>query len=343
MSKRDYIQEILAKKQRSFFEGYRSSIRLYELEGDFYSIRESNLKLETFSSIYLVGIASTLEIAVRNAIKRFIDSGSPYIERVDKFKDFFKFDLNTTKALHDKQITFGEFISHFLPVKNVENINSHFGILLNGNFSKALGEIRHFIEPTDEELIGNDEYEIPKLVSLNIKPPELIVADVNSLMASLERLFTTRHIIAHEANFELVSDEDLSDFFDTARNFIDALEEIVEQTLNPNVPRGAFGGSLYNAEKAGEVYREMEEAYKKLHDAIASLEHEYFKLDIKTLENSQEAFNKYLEAELAFEESVYMPISGNALRNIEARIYSTLSKQRTERLKDALESARFLE
>jgi hypothetical protein len=105
--------------------------------------------------LFLVGIITCIELATRNAIQRLVDKGTPFIERIDKFKDFLKIDLNVTKALHDRKVSFGELLSHLLPINNVENVISHLGVLLDASFSETLKNLRHFQEPDRRSLKGS--------------------------------------------------------------------------------------------------------------------------------------------------------------------------------------------
>ncbi len=70
--------------------------KLYALERSFDNIK-SNDEIENAQlSLFLVGIITCIELATRNAIQRLVDKGTPFIERIDKFKDFLKIDLNVT-------------------------------------------------------------------------------------------------------------------------------------------------------------------------------------------------------------------------------------------------------
>lgn len=337
MSKRDYIDEIIAKKQRSIHDWQDSSYKLLTLEVSFDKIKNNEEINSSQFSLFLVGIVTCLEVATRKAIQRLVDQGTPYIERIDKFKDFLRIDLNITKALHDKKVSFGELVSHLLPINNVENIISHLGVLLDASFSETLTNLRHFEEPDLSHYFEDEENtDKEKEVDEGEKePPELMIDDVNTLISNLNQIFTKRHIIVHEGDFETVSTkEDLEKYFSTAVTFINALEELIEQLINPNMSRNAFGMSFMEAEEAGKISEEMEQLFKEIHNETPNNE-TYFGITAKEALNlSQKAFNQYLEAEIAFEEALVNPMSGNTLRSIDASVIKTLCNQRIERLKD---------
>lgn len=337
MSKRDYIDEILAKKQRSIHDWQDSSYKLFELEHNFDKIKNSEEINNSQYSLFLVGIVTCLEIATRKAIQRLVDQGTPYFERIDKFKDFLRIDLNVTKALHDRKVSFGELVSHLLPINNVENIMSHLGVLLDFSFSELLKNLKHFEEPDLSQYFEDKENksEKDKTKEQEKEQPGLIIDDVNDLISHLNQMFIKRHIIVHEGDFETVSTkEELEKYFLTANNFINAIEEMIEQLINPNMSRNAFGISLIEAEEAGKISEEMEKLYKEIYRETQN-EETYLGITAKrALEFSQKAFNQYLEAEMAFEEALVNPMSGNTLRSIKASVIKTLCNQRIERFKD---------
>lgn len=335
MSKRDFISEIISKKQRSPDDPYKAGFKLYELQSNFQAIKGSEQNYNATLSLHLVGIVSCLEVAVRDAIRRLVDFGTPYVERIDKFKDLLRIDLNIAKALQDKKISFGDLISHLLQINNIEQIISHLDTLLDKSFKDELANIKEFREPSDSVLFGDEENATDSFENED-EEPHLLVPDVNILIASLAKLFPLRHIAAHEADFGMVLEEELEDFFNSSEIFINALEEIVEQTLYPNKPRFAFGASVIAAQEAGKVYAEMEKTYEKLLALVSEDGDEVRQSAIDELKAAQEAFQKYLEAETEFEETLISPGSGNTLREIDSHIMKSLCQHRIIRLNEVL-------
>jgi hypothetical protein len=145
--------------------------------------------------------------------------------------------LNVPKAFHDKKVSFGELVAHLLPINNVENIASHLGVLLEGNFSNLLENLKHFEEPDYSKYIEEDEEDEVEVNADKVEDTETeespaFIEDINYLMSTLSKIFTIRHIIVHEADFgNACSEQDLIEFFTVADKFIDALEELINQTL----------------------------------------------------------------------------------------------------------------
>jgi hypothetical protein len=344
MSNRDLITEILEKKQRIIGGLYEASFRLSDLESSFSRLEKQTFNDSILLSLYVVGITACVELAVRNAICRLVDAGHPYLDRItDLLKKQNRFDFDIAKALHEKKFTFGDFVSHLLPISRLDQIMSHLDTLFGCQAREALANVREFVEPPDSLLFGTkdeklaektDEAESEKEVS----PPQ-IVPDIDSLMADIGRLFKTRHVTAHEADFQLVSEDDIRVFFSAGRMFIDTLGEYIEQKLNPNASRNAFGMSIIAATEAGKTYESMERTYHQLIQLIQSLPEDRNTQAIEMLEASQQAFNKYLAAEEEFQEALVSPISGNGLRMLNAYTQMALCKDREERLKDIIKES----
>jgi hypothetical protein len=105
MTKRNLITEIQEKNARASTEYLHGNIELYALEASFSRLNESDA---TMRALHIMGIASCIEVSAREAIKRLVDSGDPYLERAESFKDHIRFDYLLTKALSTGKITFGE-------------------------------------------------------------------------------------------------------------------------------------------------------------------------------------------------------------------------------------------
>ncbi len=341
MSKRNLIDEILAKKQREEFD-YYGSFRLTSIESSFDRLSEKNAEDKTLLALYNVGIAACIEVAVRSTIRKLIDHGSPYIDRIEKFKNELRFELDIIKALHDKKISFGDFVSHLLPINGIEHINSHLDTLLDKKLRIALANVREFVEPPDEYFLwGNEEFcndadlylEYQK--SKNESP--LIIEDIDRLMNDINGLYKDRHITAHEANFESLTLEGFRNYLKSAECFIKALYEYVEQTLNPDAPRFPFGASILSLQASGEVFSSMENAYEKLKDYLINRPLEYNKGELEKLIAAQKAFENYFEKEEEFQLALYGNGLANSLRFLDARIGMTLNKPRAELLKDIVQ------
>jgi hypothetical protein len=169
-------------------------------------------------------------------------------------------------------------------------------------------------------------------------------------MASLGRLFRARHNTAHEADFESVSVNDVRGFFRTAEAFIHALDEIVSQILEPNMPRSAPGMALVATREAGKVYSEMQVLEAKLVSLFSDESKQIPSVgdddrghsEMRAFKTAQEAFEKHLDAEVAFELARVGMISGSGMRMLEAQTLKDFCEFRIKRLKEAIEHIEIL-
>jgi hypothetical protein len=117
----------------------------------------------------------------------------------------------------------------------------------------------------------------------------------------------------------------------SARQFVDALYEIVEQTLNTGRSRSGFGESIQYRRDASDIWtaaREMQASISRIIES-GKPDHE----DLKQLfDKSVESFDKYYEAEEAFRLATYGMLSGNGMRNVESHVTTQLWQHRLDYL-----------
>lgn len=337
--KRDLLNEIRAKKERSEF--YLASSDLFSLRMDFDERLEMKGASNRGNGLFVVGIVACIEVAVRYAIRRLIDHGRPYIERISEFKDPLPLDFNIALALHDKRVSFGDLVSHLLPVSNVAQINSHFGALFGRNFKHVLADIREFVEPEfaepDEPEAGSEPEES--------EPTLLPIPDVDALIANLGRLFRARHNAAHEADFDSVTNDEMREFFKTGETFIHALDEIVTQTVEPNMPRHAPGLSMVAVQEAERAAAEMDALYERAVALSANTQLSSSDSELPTqseaLRGAQEAFLRYLDAEMGSRGIFSSRLSGPGMRTRDAHVQEELCKHRIQMLSELISDLEF--
>lgn len=281
-----------------------------------------------------MAIASCIEAFSRACLKILIDEeNSPYLERAKKFKDL-TFDFDLTKALSRKEITFGDLVSHNVGISSADQIIKHFDNLFEGDidyrdFRSSLSTTREFIEPPEEAIMGDpDKYEI--------ELGEIIVSDANQLIGDIRDIFAARHIAAHEANFRLVSAEQLHRWFESATTFANATYEIIEQKLRPRASRAAFGSSIQALQNSGALYSTISEMQ---HELVEKWKVEW-RLDETALEklwvtikDSENAFAEYIEKEIALHYQRVGMISANGYRHLEANIQKMILESKLDYLK----------
>ena len=339
MSKRDIVIEIQEKNARAKEEYLHGNLELYSLEASFSRLTESD---ETLLALHVMGTASCIEVSVREAIKRLIDSGDPFFERAEAFKEHIRFDYFLTKALSTGQITFGDLISHSLPVSRIEHITNHFEILFNNkgdskNFKKfheLFSTIRKYVEPSDDELFGNEK------PGNTQQTAPILVTNAEEIVADVSKIFQKRHLVAHEANFKVVQFSEISELLRSARIFVEALYELVEQILNPGASRNGIGGSIQELMKAGEIREEAQEILERILTKIPKVPSDQKNL-LSIFKETNQIFDAYHTAETDFRLALHGMLTSNAMRNIEANVTKKLWQHRKNYLQEVEEHVDF--
>jgi hypothetical protein len=331
MAKRDIISEIQEKNSRLSKHNIYGDIELYTLEDSFQKLSENDLSM---LSLHMVGIASCIEVSARQAIKQLIDSNEAFLERAEGFKENIKFDFLLTRALSAGKITFGDLISHSLPVSNLEHIASHFETLFKKRdkatkFQTLLSEVRQHIEPSDEEIFGH----MP--IGSNQSEAPLIIPDPKPLLSKISWIFEKRHLVAHEANFHVVNLEEVATALSSARLFLWTLTELVEQTLNPGESRSSWGIAIQALVKANEIQNQSEEVKTRILQKISDGPDSTKAAFKKACQN----FEDYVLAEQDFREELHGPMSSNAMRSLNADVTSQLYLHRADYLKRVEDNA----
>ncbi|APO98908.1 hypothetical protein [Xanthomonas perforans] len=318
MSKRQIIEEIRKKNERLPEHFFHGSSQLSKLE---LLALYLDPDMQAARSLVVIGAASCIEVSVKEAIKQLVDFGSPFIDRVDQFKEPIKFDLALTRALSERLITFGDLVSHSLSVSNIGQIASHFEVLFSKEhsirFGQLLASLRAHVDPTDDEVLGGEIDQDRRDRS------PLLVVDVEGLMSSIARLFELRHLGAHEASFELVTTEELTHLLSKARHFIDVLYELVEQTLRPGATRSSFGASIEAMAKAGEIRNRADALMQDIKEVVRIRLGEASDV-LSSICESEQNFQAFADAEVSLRIKLYSVVTGNALRNVESFVLTKI-------------------
>lgn len=201
-------------------------------------------------------------------------------------------------------------------------------------FQKIISEVRRYIEPSDDELFGNEH---PGRMQ---QETPFLLEDSESLLKDIARLFEVRHLVAHEANFKAVQFSDLSRLLHSARLFVDALYELVEQILNPGASRNGLGGSIQGLTKAEKIRDAAQVVHKRILAKILFVQNASDDL-LDIFLKSSSAFDAYHEAEANFRHALHGMATGNAMRNIEANVMTKLWRHRKAYLTEVEEHVDF--
>ncbi|QZD72886.1 hypothetical protein [Pseudomonas sp. 3-2] len=331
MSKQNQLDLIIEKKSRSSTWVYAGLGELSTLHNGFTAL----ISPEPYQiSLHVVAIASCIEALAKACIKILIDEeDSPYLEKARGFKDL-TFDFELTKALSRKEITFGDLVSHNIGISGVDQLSKHFGVLFQGDpgykdLKHSLATIREFVEPPEDFIMEDSGLYEPEY-------GDLIVSDANALFRDIKDIFASRHIAAHEANFRLVTAEQLLGWFESAMTFANAMYEIIEQKLHPRASRSAFGSSVQAMQNSGVLYSKIASEWESLFEKwVVEWEldnEEALKLRENILE-SDKSFSEHIDKEFDLHHSRVRLILGNGRRHLEAKIQKMLLETRLEYLK----------
>jgi hypothetical protein len=210
--KRDYIEEILAKKQRHYAHADREKQfrqRVIPLVSGFRTLKSLKRAIR-FRDEWLkygaIGYIACIEGYFKMLFADLIDHGPPYSENTKGFKDI-NFKLDAIVAIHAKKVSLGEFISHLLPIKSVSSINHHMSILIDRDFLDLFNN-----EPVSE---------------FSPKPFKELFPET---VGELEELFRLRHLFCHElATKAKVPVRKIESGIGAAAGFVIHTEEIISK------------------------------------------------------------------------------------------------------------------
>lgn len=275
--KRDLFSEISDIRARLLFGSAYSELvfRRFALEQAFKQRDEANVEFLRYVPVALV---ACYEGFFRLAVKEFIDTGSPYLERAAKLSGGMKFDFEMLTILHNKKFTIGEVIAHNLSWSNLANINANMSPLMDSDF---LTELRSVYNRVDHEVHGS--------------PKTPILSEPDVTYKYVERLFELRHVICHEiaSGFEFSPDE-LEACYSHGVRFLDAAIELINCTLQPDAP-------LTQADINASAISRREAAQQSLLDLIQEYQSMLDESRVTAFLAVNEAWENYVELASQFD------------------------------------------
>ena len=307
----ELIQQIIEVRGRGHSDATIGALfgRLFKLERAFETRGELHPELLKY---FPVGLVACIEGSFRLYIKEIIDTGSPYLERAEKLLTSGKFDFESIKALHGKQITIGELISHQVSINNLTGVCSQMSELLGSNFLLSLRQVH-----------DRWAYEIQK------KPKEPILQDPDAIYAAVARTFELRHIICHElaTGYDVKLEEVESCFFSTTL-FLKASEALVSETLNPGAPLTHKDMHIAQSERLQGLLSKVESLNQQIAELVGQGRTEDFS-------NSVAAWQAYMKSWAEFEANEYK--GGSILPTIYGAAASQVAQARVDQLIEYLD------
>lgn len=249
---RDYIEEIMLLKGRAEFSSWLDfSQRLSQIEAvirQSYTIDEDVSK-ELLRYIPTASVAC-MEAFFRSTIKEMIDFGEPFSDNAAKFNQTrnIKFDFNVVKAIHNKLVSVGEFVSHLLPCNNLDNINSNLSTIIGMDF---LAELSAF--------------ECKSIYEENVKVSERYREQNDEILKDVKRIFELRHIFCHEFGQTIdVTSEEIGRMFRNVQLFLNHTNLFKYDLLYPNAPETQTDMNVH----ASEAFMEKDKQLETIYEAI---------------------------------------------------------------------------
>lgn len=189
-----------------------------------------------------IAAVAALEGHFKLSVAAIVNSGREYAERGLRLaKDRFRNSVELIPEIHDRSITMGELVAHWLPFSHLSHYESTFDTLLDLDFKSALASA---VDP------------LYARGGIGISDP--IVSDVKILWQHVAEAFEMRHILAHEAasSYEVI--------FEKARTVVEscsilcnATEAVIWSTAWSEVP-------LMQSEMNAFEKRHVEQARQRL-------------------------------------------------------------------------------
>jgi uncharacterized protein YecT (DUF1311 family) len=299
-TRRDYIAEIEAKRGRNRSRLVAGALRLHSLNEAFRRVGSDEELLRYFP----IATIAIVEGFTRHSIRRLIDrkEGSLSTFLGSQWAKDQKFDLAVLHAIAGRRISTGELIAHLLPIKSVENINTVMSAALGEPFVALLGTIQ-------------DRWSI----EIEGKPPSPIISDLDAVLRTLASTFRVRHVLAHEPLGIDMSVDEVREQLSSAAAFINAADEIVSRTINPNAPLTQMDMNIEAARSARLAEEELDGLLSQARRVIDANR-------IPLLDRSQDQWRQYRGTQI---ESEGMVFEGGSIRPmIEAGAREAVTRHR---------------
>lgn len=308
---RELIDQIIEVRERRQFNHAMSELfsRLSSLETAF---EKRDVTNEELLKYFPVALVACMEGYFRLAIKQFIDEGQPFLNNASELISNIKFDFDVVKALNEKQITVGEFISHHISLNNLAQIQSNISKIIKREF---LTELRNICSRWEYEVLGKEKV--------------LILQDPDQVYKSVSRTFELRHIICHELASGFTFDfAEIEECFLGTVLFLKATDELFNEILHPDSPLTQSAMNM----KAGETLRDASSELESLNQGVCGRLEEQRVIEFMEVDS---AWRTYMKLHADFEADVYR--GGSIRPTIYAGVATTTTHSRINEVKEILD------
>lgn len=256
----------------------------------------------------IIRLVTILEVFTHDWTAQIIDAGEPYISRgTDLVKGTLKIDFALAQALVGKQISFGELVSHGLPVNNVGDIDRVFSKLLNAPLFDHLKDVV-------------DRWAI----TIEGQQPAPLLPDPTWTRATLAQLFEQRHIFVHELpKDQNVEGRALDEYIRAASQFVNAADEAFNALLHGDCP-------LTQADMNAAAAEDARKADEELADVLKALDPHNEQTDFQA---SQAAWESFRNRQAEFRSGINQPGHGSIAPMLYSSEIVKITRARIEQLK----------
>jgi hypothetical protein len=205
------VEQVLAARARGGVGAVEGSF--WGPNERFWKLNNSLLRLgegadpELYRHFPIAAVAA-LEGHFKLSVAAIVNSGRDYAERGLRLaKERFKNSLELIPEVHDRSITMGELVAHWLPFSHLSHYESTFDALLDLDFKSTSARALD-----------------PLYVREGTGISDPIISDVNALWRCVTEAFEMRHILAHEA----ASSYEIS--FEMARTVVESCSTLCNAT-----------------------------------------------------------------------------------------------------------------
>lgn len=189
-----------------------------------------------------------MESLFREVVKQLIDFGYPYSKNAEIFnKSEIKFDFKIVTQIQGKTISVGDFISHLLPLSNLEDINYTMTNLIGEDFLSSLKSV--------VDSWHDDE----------TQTYEPIIKNASAVYQDVKKTFELRHIYCHEfTGIDIVEPEIIKRCFYNTKLFLEATSCLIRHLIAPTAPKTQAAMNKLAFDEFNQAEAEMNKIYEQV-------------------------------------------------------------------------------
>ena len=256
----------------------------------------------------IIRLVTILEVFTRDWAAQIIDAGDPYATRgAELVKGTLKIEFAHARAMVGKEVSFGELVSHELPVNGIGDIDRAFSRLMD---TPLFGQLQGVVDRWGVKVDG--------------KPPAPIMPDPDKVRTDLAELFEQRHIFVHELPEQQdVEAGALDRYILSTSQFVNAADEAFNTLLYGDYPVTQMEMNAAAAADAAKVNDEL----------VAILEALDPEGQDEDLRASQVAWEAYRDRQAEYRSGTNRPDHGSIALLLYSSEVEKITRERVELLK----------